>query len=191
MEAPRASCERIVEMDAFAEASTIADADFIESFDEMLVVEPYRGAVENQTKSLSELGKMEGDQFPRGSLVSDDLKSVMMVLKLTRHRLPVRSFRKSWIAYLKSSSRKALNGRNCISRALNLIRSRRPSKRASASRRFSDYLVGSVGRGVSSSPILASHCDVGCRYCGYLMDAGFYDILRPRDQSDACDDPWP
>ena len=52
------AAERIVEMDAFAEASTIADADFIESFDEMLVVEPYRGAVENQTKSLSELRKL-------------------------------------------------------------------------------------------------------------------------------------
>ena len=41
------AAERIVEMDAFAEASTIADADFIESIDEMLVVEPYRGAVES------------------------------------------------------------------------------------------------------------------------------------------------
>ena len=83
------AAERIVEMDAFAEASTIADADFIESIDEMLVVEPYRGAVENQTKSLSELRRTaQGDQFLRGSLVSDDLKSVMMVLAEAMRVMP-------------------------------------------------------------------------------------------------------
>ena len=88
------AAERIVEMDAFAEASTIADADFIESIDEMLVVEPYRGAVENQTKSLSELRRTaQGDQFLRGSLVSDDLQSVMMVLEVdSTQDLPVEVF---------------------------------------------------------------------------------------------------
>ena len=58
------AAERIVD-DAFAEASTIADADFIESIDEMLVVEPYRRA-QNQTKSLSELRTTaQDDQFLR------------------------------------------------------------------------------------------------------------------------------
>ena len=90
------AAERIVEMDAFAEASTIADADFIESIDEMLVVEPYRGAVQNQTKSLSELRTTaQDDQFLRGSLVSDDLQSVMMVLEVdSTQDLPVEVFPK-------------------------------------------------------------------------------------------------
>ena len=86
--------ERIKAMDAFSEASTIADADFVETIDDTLVVEPYRTAVENQTRSLSELRENASkDEFLRGSLISDDLKSVMMVLEVdSAQELPVEAF---------------------------------------------------------------------------------------------------
>jgi len=86
--------ERIQAVEAFSAASTIADADFIETIEDTLVVEPYRKAVDNQTKTLTELMKnAEQDKLLRGSLVSDDLKSVMMVLEVdSAQELPVEVF---------------------------------------------------------------------------------------------------
>ena len=86
--------DQIQTLEAFSEATTLADADYMETVDDTLMVEPYRSAVEQGTKSLEELKEhVKTDRFLKGSFISDDLMSVMMVLEVdTEQMLPVEAF---------------------------------------------------------------------------------------------------